>query len=256
MPTLAGAQLRCDFVRSQLCRRLRHLPIAASRLFAAASRPTFSRQVPRAVRWETLGHNPPKEAGGQAGRPNPGTEEPPAPVHLTMGEAGANKSEKGADAKAQPKHSPDWNAAVDYRTSSFSPVPMRVMDGSEPGDTLPAAVISGAPTDLQARTVRIYRPAKTATQSGDWNAHHWRMDWDVLSKGHRWENPLMGWQSSADFMQGTRLNFKSKDDAINFANKQGYEYFVQEPNERRVIPKAYANQFLHSPKKLKQIRTK
>lgn len=82
------------------------------------------------------------------------------------------------------------------------------------------------------------------------------MDWDVLHKGHRWENPLMGWQSSADFMQGTHLNFNSKDDAINFAHKQGYEYYVQEPNERRIIPKAYANQFVHSPKKLKQIRTK
>lgn len=102
----------------------------------------------------------------------------------------------------------------------------------------------------------IFRPAKTPTQSGDWNAHHWRMDWDVLSKGHRWENPLMGWQSSADYMQGTHLNFKSKDDAINFANKQGYEYFVQEPNERKIIPKAYANNFMHSPKKLKHIRTK
>lgn len=66
----------------------------------------------------------------------------------------------------------------------------------------------------------------------------------------------MGWQSSADFMQGTRLNFKSKEDAILFANKQGYEYFVQEPNERRIIPKAYADQFQWSGKKLKQVRTK
>lgn len=82
------------------------------------------------------------------------------------------------------------------------------------------------------------------------------MDWDILHKGHRWENPLMGWQSSADFMQGTHLNFQSKEDAINFANKQGYEYFVQEPNERRMIPKAYATQFVHHPKRLKEIRTK
>ena len=66
----------------------------------------------------------------------------------------------------------------------------------------------------------------------------------------------MGWQSSADFMQGTHLNFKSKEDAVRFANKQGYEYFVQEPNERRIIPKAYAEQFVHNPKKLKQVRTK
>jgi len=67
---------------------------------------------------------------------------------------------------------------------------------------------------------------------------------------------LMGWQSSADFMQGTRLKFKTKDDAIRFAEKQGYEYFVQEPNERRIIPKAYANQFVHIPGKLKEVRTK
>lgn len=47
------------------------------------------------------------------------------------------------------------NQALAYPDiSSFSPVPMRIMDGSEPGDTLPAAVVSGAPTDLQARTVR------------------------------------------------------------------------------------------------------
>ena len=109
---------------------------------------------------------------------------------------------------------------------------------------------------LLIECTRIYRPAKTATQSGDWHGHHWRMDWDILHKGHRWENPLMGWQSSADFMQGTHLNFKSKEAAIEFANKQGYEYYVQEPNERRILPKAYANNFMHSPKKLKHIRTK
>jgi NADH dehydrogenase (ubiquinone) Fe-S protein 4 len=103
---------------------------------------------------------------------------------------------------------------------------------------------------------RIYRPAKPATQSGTWHAHHWRMDWDILQKGHRWENPLMGWQSSADGMQGTNLTFKSKEDAIMFAQKQGYEYFVQEPNDRRFVPKAYSNNFLHESKKLKHIKTK
>lgn len=37
--------------------------------------------------------------------------------------------------------------------STFSPVPKRVMNGSETG-TLAAAIVSGAPMDLQARTVR------------------------------------------------------------------------------------------------------
>lgn len=140
--------------------------------------------------------------------------------------------------------------------STFTPVPKRVLNGSEEGEALPAAVLSGAPMELQARTVRIYKPTKPATQSGTWTGSRWRMDWDVLGKGNRWENPLIGWQSSGDFMQGTHIHFKTKEDAIAFAEKQGYEYFVQEPNERKFAPKAYANNFLYSPKKLKHIRTK
>lgn len=47
---------------------------------------------------------------------------------------------------------------------------------------------------------------------------------DNFYLGHRWENQLMGWQSSADFMQGTHIFFKSKDDAIHFAEKQGRSF--------------------------------
>ncbi|WPH04759.1 Hypothetical protein R9X50_00765400 [Acrodontium crateriforme] len=201
------------------------LPRVAAIGFRAAARPAFTRRTPVLARFQS------------------NASESNTAVAMT-------EEEKRA------AHSLDYNAVTDYRTSNFSPIPHRVMDGSEPGETTPAAVLSGAPLDLQARTVRIYKPAKPATQSGDWGSHHWRMDWDVLNKGHRWENPLMGWQSSADAMQGTHLNFKSKEDAINFANKQGYEYFVQEPNTRKIIPKAYAEQFVYSAKKLKQIRTK
>lgn len=53
-----------------------------------------------------------------------------------------------------PEHQPDYNAMVDHGTSTFSPVPKRVMNGSEPGGITPAAVLSGAPVDLQARAVR------------------------------------------------------------------------------------------------------
>ncbi|ORY59716.1 ETC complex I subunit conserved region-domain-containing protein [Pseudomassariella vexata] len=162
----------------------------------------------------------------------------------------------GITPAARPANSPDYGVHIDKATSTFTPVPKRVMDGSEEGEVLPAAVLSGAPMELQARTVRIFQPSKPATQSGNWGAHHWRMDWDVLPKGHRWENPLMGWQSSGDIMQGTHLNFKSKEDAIAFAEKQGYEYFVQQPNKRSFTPKAYANNFLYTPGKLKHVRTK
>ncbi|KAF2473937.1 NADH-ubiquinone oxidoreductase-like protein 21 kDa subunit [Lindgomyces ingoldianus] len=211
-----------------------------SRLIPAAVRPSTARLI--APRYRPYATEPrPKTGPGDA----PGA---------TAGESSMIQTESPGNAMA--KHQPDYNVAVDYRTSNFSPIPKRVMDGSEPGESVAAAVLSGAPVDLQARTVRIYRPTKAATQSGDWHSHHWLMDWDPLPKGHRWENPLMGWQSSADFMQGHRIQFKTKEDAIIFANKQGYEYFIQEPNERKFVPKAYANNFVHYPKKLKIIRTK
>ncbi|KAI7283723.1 NADH-ubiquinone oxidoreductase 21 kDa subunit [Hortaea werneckii] len=225
------------------------LPRIAVNSLRAAARPAVSYRTPTLVRC----------AGGEARNPSEAREvtspnEPPAERAGRAGTWSAVRTE--GPAEGQPRHAPDYDVAADKMTSAFSPVPTRVQDGSEPGLDTPAAVLSGAPTDLQARTVRIFRPSKTATQSGDWHSHTWRMDWDILSKGHRWENPLMGWQSSADYMQGTHLDFKSKEDAIRFANKQGYEYFVQEPNERRITPKAYATQFVHSPKKLKQVRTK
>ncbi|KKA28310.1 hypothetical protein TD95_003003 [Thielaviopsis punctulata] len=160
-----------------------------------------------------------------------------------------------APAAGVPSSQPDYGIQPDRATSTFTPVPKRIQDGSE-DIPVSAAITSGAPIELQARQVRIYRETKPATQSGEWKSHHWRMDWDVLGKGHRWENPLMGWQSSADAMQGTRINFESKEDAIRFAEKQGYEYFVQEPQQRKIVPKAYANNFLYSARKLKHVRTK
>lgn len=57
-----------------------------------------------------------------------------------------------------PEHQPDYNATIDHGTSTYSPVPKRVMNGSEPTETTPAAVLSGAPIDLQARTVRSAFP--------------------------------------------------------------------------------------------------
>lgn len=60
----------------------------------------------------------------------------------------------GAVGTFHPEHQPDYRAVVDHGTSLYSPTPRRVQDGSEPGDIVPAAVLSGAPVDLQARTVR------------------------------------------------------------------------------------------------------
>ncbi|KII86758.1 hypothetical protein PLICRDRAFT_55666 [Plicaturopsis crispa FD-325 SS-3] len=121
-----------------------------------------------------------------------------------------------------------------------------------PKDVMTAEVISGAPEQLRHRAVRIFQPARNTMQSGTAKTDRWRIDFDILQGGGRWENPLMGWASSADYMQGTRITFKSKEDAVHFAEKQGR----QPPVVKRVPPKNYAENYLYKPNKLRIARTK
>ncbi|KAF9817279.1 hypothetical protein IEO21_03539 [Rhodonia placenta] len=139
-------------------------------------------------------------------------------------------------------------AKAQEQQSEIAPAP--------PRDVVTADIVSGAPGELRHRSVRIFQPTRSTTQSGTGKSHRWRIDWDILSGGGRWENPLMGWASSADYMQGTRLSFRSKEDAVHFAEKQGWDYFVQEPEVKRVPPKNYSENFLYRPNKLRIVRTK
>ena len=75
------------------------------------------------------------------------------------------------------------------QTTAHVPVPTR----SEDHVPVPADIVSGAPEDLHRRTVRIYRPAKSAMQSGLHGNLYWRLDWDVKSEDDRWEHPVMYW---------------------------------------------------------------
>ncbi|KAJ1957899.1 ndufs4 NADH dehydrogenase Fe-S protein subunit, partial [Dispira parvispora] len=119
-----------------------------------------------------------------------------------------------------------------------------------------AEVTSGAPEVLQTRTVRIFRSSKSAMQSGLKATQSWRMDFDTMDHGDRWENQLMGWASTADFMHGLRMKFQTKEAAVRFAEKQGWNYYVQEPKQRKFKKMVYADNFTYSPTKLRLIRTK
>ncbi|OAX42853.1 hypothetical protein K503DRAFT_273473 [Rhizopogon vinicolor AM-OR11-026] len=123
-------------------------------------------------------------------------------------------------------------------------------------DVLTAEVISGAPAELRHRAVRIYQPARNTMQSGPGKSERWRIDWDILQGAGRWENPVMGWASSADYMQGTRMSFKSKEDAVHFAEKQGWDYYVQPPPTKKIPPKNYAENYVYRPSTLRIMRTK
>ncbi len=58
------------------------------------------------------------------------------------------------------------------------------------------------------------------------------------------KNPLMGWESSSDTLSELKLEFSTKELAINYAKKMKIEYEIIEPKKRKIIKKSYANNFL------------
>tara|TARA_Y100000590_G_scaffold442350_1_gene570373 strand:- start:40 stop:324 length:285 start_codon:yes stop_codon:yes gene_type:complete len=91
------------------------------------------------------------------------------------------------------------------------------------------------------RKAKIYKPSKSAMQSGKRNSKNWLLKFDTLSTDI---NPLMGWESSRDTMSEVQLEFFTKDEAINYAKKNNIEYNLIEPQKRKIIKKSYADNFL------------
>ncbi len=89
--------------------------------------------------------------------------------------------------------------------------------------------------------VRIYRPARTAMQSGEANTKDWIIEFEPTAP--RSIDPLMGWTSSPDTRGQVILRFRTKEEAIAYAEKQGYAFQVFEPKERTLRPKSYASNF-------------
>ena len=57
-------------------------------------------------------------------------------------------------------------------------------------------------------------------------------------------NPLMGWESSSDTLTELKLEFSSKELAINYAKKKKINYEIIEPKKRKTVIKSYADNFL------------
>ncbi len=89
--------------------------------------------------------------------------------------------------------------------------------------------------------VRIYKPAKTAMQSGRQNVKRWVLEFEPEQAKET--DPLMGWIGSGDTRQQVHLGFDSKEEAVAFAKKNGLSARVQEPRSRRIRPKNYAENF-------------
>lgn len=90
-------------------------------------------------------------------------------------------------------------------------------------------------------TARIYKPAKTAMQSGQAKTNRWALDYDP--EVPRTVEPLMGWTSSADMKQQLRLFFDTAEDAIAYCERNGIPYRVLEPKERTPKRVSYSDNF-------------
>lgn len=91
---------------------------------------------------------------------------------------------------------------------------------------------------------RIYKPAKTAMQSGKGRTKDWVLEY---AKGATYVEPLMGWTGSKDTLRQLKLSFDSREDAIAYAQKKGIPFEVQEPHAPQRILKSYADNFAFKP---------
>ena len=88
---------------------------------------------------------------------------------------------------------------------------------------------------------RIYRPAKTAMQSGQAGTRRWVLEFEPSEAQER--DALMGWAGSRDTLGQVRMNFATAEEAVAFAEKHGLAYRVLAPRASRVRPKSYADNF-------------
>ncbi len=88
---------------------------------------------------------------------------------------------------------------------------------------------------------KIYRPSKTAMQSGQAATRRWILEFEPGSA--MTPDPLMGWSSSADTTRQVKLVFETREQAIAYARRHGIPHQVTEPKERKPVLKAYGDNF-------------
>ncbi len=90
------------------------------------------------------------------------------------------------------------------------------------------------------KKAKIYKPSKSAMQSGNKNSNKWIIEFITDRPGI---NPLMGWESSTDTYGEIKLEFENKNLAIDYANKNKINYEIIEPKVRKINKKSYADNF-------------
>ena len=90
------------------------------------------------------------------------------------------------------------------------------------------------------KKAKIYKPSKTAMQSGLGKLDKWIIEFKTKNTG---VNPLMGWESSTDTLSELKLEFSTKELAIDYAKKNKIKFELIEPQKRKIVKKSYADNF-------------
>ena len=88
---------------------------------------------------------------------------------------------------------------------------------------------------------RIYRPSKSAMQSGKAKTKEWVLEFEPSAA--RLSDPLMGWTQTSDTRGQVKIHFDTREEAVTYAGKHGIAFEVLPVNETRRVPKAYADNF-------------
>jgi ETC complex I subunit conserved region len=88
---------------------------------------------------------------------------------------------------------------------------------------------------------RIYKPARTAMQSGQAKTKEWVLEFEP--RDAKRPDPLMGWAGSSDTLDQVTLRFATRDEAIGYANKHGIDFEFEMPHTSKLKPKSYADNF-------------
>lgn len=88
---------------------------------------------------------------------------------------------------------------------------------------------------------RIFRPSKTAMQSGKGKSTEWVLEFEPTDA--RRADPLMGWTQTADTEGQVRLSFETKEEAVRYADQHSIAFQLIDPKPAKRIIKAYADNF-------------
>ncbi len=88
---------------------------------------------------------------------------------------------------------------------------------------------------------RIFQRSRNAMQSGNARSDEWVLEFESTSP--RRPDPLTGWSGGADTQSQVMIRFPTQEAAIAYAAKNGIDYHLVPPAQRKIRLQSYADNF-------------